>query len=169
MESRKRPHMDDGDVSVAAKKRVLTGSNGTPHVNSTTDQTEDEQIFNAELEVSVRDHTLFLFGITSLSYRTQNFRKEAIYRRMKYYSRENERNVARIQDLERRKTSCEAGVAAISACWSQVRALAIVVQMLILLTLTLDSSLKPFGFSLTRTISTLRIFRAKVVFLSHML
>lgn len=99
MESRKRPHMDDGDVSVAAKKRVLTGSNGTPHVNSTTDQTEDEQIFNAELE---------------------NFRKEAIYRRMKYYSRENERNVARIQDLERRKTSCEAGVAAISACWSQL-------------------------------------------------
>lgn len=101
MESRKRPHMpDDGDVSVAAKKRVLTGSNGTPHVNSnTSDQTEDEQLFAVGLE---------------------NFRKEAIYRRMKYYCRENERNVARIQDLERRKTSCEAGLAAISACWSQL-------------------------------------------------
>ncbi|KAH6914381.1 BRE1 E3 ubiquitin ligase-domain-containing protein [Coprinopsis sp. MPI-PUGE-AT-0042] len=98
MESRKRPHMDDGDVSVA-KKRVLTGSNGTPHVNAASDQTEDDQIFNAGLE---------------------NFRKEAIYRRMKYYSRENDRNVARIKDLERRKTSCEAGVAAISACWSQL-------------------------------------------------
>ncbi|EAU91038.2 hypothetical protein CC1G_03206 [Coprinopsis cinerea okayama7 len=98
MESRKRPHTDDGDVSVA-KKRVLTGSNGTPHVNGPNDQTEDEQVFQAGLE---------------------NFRKEAIYRRMKHYSRENERNLARIEDLERRKETCEAGLAAMSACWAQL-------------------------------------------------
>ncbi|TFK25168.1 hypothetical protein FA15DRAFT_367027 [Coprinopsis marcescibilis] len=98
MESRKRPHTDDGDVSVS-KKRVLTGSNGTPHVNGPSDQTEDELTFSANLE---------------------NFRKEAIFRRMRHYSRENERNLLRIQDLERRKTTCEAGVAAISACWTQL-------------------------------------------------
>ncbi|RXW25058.1 hypothetical protein EST38_g830 [Candolleomyces aberdarensis] len=96
--SRKRPHTDDGDITVA-KKRVLTGTNGTPHVNGHSDQTEDEQLFQANLE---------------------KFRKEAIYRRMKHYHRENERNLARIEELERRKTTCEAGLAAISACWSQL-------------------------------------------------
>ncbi|KAJ2917788.1 hypothetical protein MD484_g2643, partial [Candolleomyces efflorescens] len=96
--SRKRPHTDDGDITVA-KKRVLTGTNGTPHVNGHSDQTEDEQLFHANLE---------------------KFRKEAIFRRMKHYHRENERNLARIEELERRKTTCEAGLAAISACWSQL-------------------------------------------------
>lgn len=48
--SRKRPHTDDGDVTVA-KKRVLTGTNGTPQVNGHSDQTEDEQICQANLEV----------------------------------------------------------------------------------------------------------------------
>lgn len=96
--SRKRPHTDDGDVTVA-KKRVLTGTNGTPQVNGHSDQTEDEQICQANLE---------------------KFRKEAIYRRMKHYYRENERNLVRIQELERRKTTCEAGLAAMTACWSQL-------------------------------------------------
>lgn len=49
--SRKRPHTDDGDITVA-KKCVLTGTNGTPHVNGHSDQTEDEQLFQANLEVS---------------------------------------------------------------------------------------------------------------------
>ena len=39
---------------------------------------------------------------------------------MKHYSRENERNLAKIAELERRKHSCEAGVAALEACWAQV-------------------------------------------------
>lgn len=51
--SRKRPHTDDGNVTVA-KKRVLTGTNGTPQVNGHSDQTEDEQICQANLEVRTR-------------------------------------------------------------------------------------------------------------------
>ena len=39
---------------------------------------------------------------------------------MKHYSREHERSQARIQELERRKSICEAGLAAMSACWAQV-------------------------------------------------
>ena len=39
---------------------------------------------------------------------------------MKHYSREHERSKARIQELERRKNICEAGLAAMSACWAQV-------------------------------------------------
>lgn len=42
---------------------------------------------------------------------------------MKHYHRENERNIVRIEELERRKTTCEAGLAAMTACWSQVSAL----------------------------------------------
>ena len=39
---------------------------------------------------------------------------------MKHYSREHERSQARVQELERRKSICEAGLAAMSACWAQV-------------------------------------------------
>lgn len=49
------------------------------------------------------------------------FRKEAIFRRMKYYSRESERCQSRIAELERRKARCEAGLAAMEACWAQVK------------------------------------------------
>jgi hypothetical protein len=50
----------------------------------------------------------------------QLFRKEAIFRKMKHYAREHQRGLARIAELERRKSTCEAGLAAISACWAQV-------------------------------------------------
>ncbi|TEB05145.1 hypothetical protein FA13DRAFT_1266105 [Coprinellus micaceus] len=86
---------------------VLTGTNGTPQVNGHSDQTEDEQIFQGNLE---------------------NFRKEAIYRRMKHYHRENERNIARIEELERRKTTCEAGLAAMTACWVLLEAIRVFVK-----------------------------------------
>lgn len=39
---------------------------------------------------------------------------------MKHYSRENDRNQSRIAELERRRDTCEAGVAALEACWTQV-------------------------------------------------
>lgn len=48
------------------------------------------------------------------------FRKDAIYRRMKYYAREHERSEARVAELERRRSTCEAGLAALEACWTQV-------------------------------------------------
>lgn len=51
----------------------------------------------------------------------QLFRKEAIYRRMKYYSREAERSQTRVAELERRFSTCQAGLAAFEACWAQVR------------------------------------------------
>jgi E3 ubiquitin-protein ligase BRE1 len=48
------------------------------------------------------------------------FRKEAIFRRMKHYSRENGRSQAQIAELEQRKNTCEAGMVAIAACWEQL-------------------------------------------------
>jgi len=51
------------------------------------------------------------------------FRKEAIFRRMRYYSRESERCQIRIVDLERQKLKCEAGLAAMETCWQQVKTL----------------------------------------------
>ncbi|KAG7098761.1 hypothetical protein E1B28_000670 [Marasmius oreades] len=77
----------------------MTDENGAPHanVNGVVNQQED-------LELSGRD-------------KLELFRKEAIYRRMKHYSRECEYNQARIAELEERKVTCEAGLAAMSACW----------------------------------------------------
>lgn len=40
---------------------------------------------------------------------------------MKHYSRESERREARIIELERQKTKCEADLAAMEACWMQVK------------------------------------------------
>jgi E3 ubiquitin-protein ligase BRE1 len=94
--SRKRPHTDNDIPPISAKKRALTGANGSP-VNGDTEPDEDP--FGEKLEM---------------------FRKEAIYRRMKHYCREHERSKARIQELERRKNTCEAGLAAMSACWAQL-------------------------------------------------
>lgn len=51
------------------------------------------------------------------------FRKEAIFRRMKHYSREGERCQSRITQLERQKSRCEAGLAAMETCWQQVNIL----------------------------------------------
>lgn len=52
--------------------------------------------------------------------RGQLFRKEAIFRRMRHYSRENERSQSRVAELERRRNTCEASMAAMEACWTQV-------------------------------------------------
>lgn len=50
----------------------------------------------------------------------QQFRKEAIFRRMRHYSRENERSQARISELEHLKSTYEASLAVMGACWTQV-------------------------------------------------
>ncbi|KAK7472721.1 E3 ubiquitin-protein ligase bre1 [Stygiomarasmius scandens] len=101
MQPRKRSH-SPGEESVTSKKRVLSDENGSPRVNGVVSE-------QAEVE---REPT----GDDKL----ELFRKEAIYRRMKYYSRENERNQSRIAELEERKNTCEAGLAAMSACWMQL-------------------------------------------------
>ncbi|KAF8160794.1 BRE1 E3 ubiquitin ligase-domain-containing protein [Crassisporium funariophilum] len=102
--SRKRPLADEGDTLVT-KKRILTGANGSPHVNGVAEH--DDEGFGEKLEA----RHIFLRKL---------YRKEAIYRRMKHYYREHERSQARIQELERRKSTCEAGLAAMSACWAQL-------------------------------------------------
>ena len=47
MESRKRPLTDEDD-SVVAKKRILTGANGSPHVNGVAEH--DDEAFGEKLE-----------------------------------------------------------------------------------------------------------------------
>lgn len=40
MESRKRPHSTEGEPTIQ-KKRILTGANGTPHVNGVVSGPEE--------------------------------------------------------------------------------------------------------------------------------
>ncbi|OCH92316.1 BRE1-domain-containing protein [Obba rivulosa] len=98
MDSRKRPHAED-ELDSRSKKRAVSDDNRSPsHVNGVTpDGDEPKDGDNLEM-----------------------FRKDAIYRRMKHYSRENERSQARIAELERRRHTCEAGLAALEACWTQI-------------------------------------------------
>lgn len=49
MESRKRP-LADSEEPVISKKRILTGTNGSPHVNGDVEQ--DDEAFGEKLEVS---------------------------------------------------------------------------------------------------------------------
>jgi E3 ubiquitin-protein ligase BRE1 len=97
--SRKRSRSIETDA-VASKKLHLSSDAAAP-VNGVTPpgKSSDEPQNNSHIEM---------------------FRKEAIYRKMKHYSRENERYQARIAALEQRKNTCEAGLAAMSACWTQL-------------------------------------------------
>ncbi|KAF8740809.1 hypothetical protein AX14_007181 [Amanita brunnescens Koide BX004] len=97
MESRKRAHSHE-DEPATVKKRIVSATNGSPRVNGTSVEPEE----------------------LDMGRNLESFRKEAIYRRMKHYCRENERNLTRITELEQRKNTCEAGLAALSACWSQL-------------------------------------------------
>ncbi|KAH9858793.1 BRE1-domain-containing protein [Lenzites betulinus] len=98
METRKRPHADDSDTA-RPKKRAVSGDRASPsHLNGTTTHS-DEPKDGDDVEL---------------------FRKEAIYRRMKHYSRVAERSEARVAELERRRSQCEAGLAALEACWTQL-------------------------------------------------
>ncbi|KAG6920311.1 hypothetical protein DXG01_005080 [Tephrocybe rancida] len=111
--SRKRAHADEED-STATKKRVLTGPNGSPQVNGAAKDKEEFDSDNLEVK------RVQYFSGSLLNENSQLFRKEAIYRRMRHYSRENERSQSCIEDLEKRKQSCEAGLAAMTACWNQL-------------------------------------------------
>jgi E3 ubiquitin-protein ligase BRE1 len=121
MESRKRPFTDDGEVT-HAKKRVLTGVGGSPQPSDVTvdavEPTADDQ-----LEVGKKYFHIESILVVIPFLCSQHFRKDAIFRRMRHYSRENERSQVRIAQLEQRKSTCEAGLVAIAACWEQVRCL----------------------------------------------
>ncbi|TFY80894.1 hypothetical protein EWM64_g3118 [Hericium alpestre] len=103
MESRKRPYPEEPEP-LYAKKRALTDSNDSPvHINGvvpSSNSVDDEE---------PRDQSTL-----------EQFRKEAIFRRMKHYARENSRSQARIAELEHRKSSYEASLAVMGACWSQL-------------------------------------------------
>ncbi|KDQ21297.1 hypothetical protein BOTBODRAFT_122988 [Botryobasidium botryosum FD-172 SS1] len=99
MDVRKRSADDNGSSSVS-KKRILASANGSPAPStSVISSAADEPREGDSLEL---------------------FRKEAIYRRMRYYARESERYQEEVDGLNRRRATCEAGIAAIEACWNQL-------------------------------------------------
>ncbi|KAH0827390.1 hypothetical protein J3R83DRAFT_4044 [Lanmaoa asiatica] len=84
------------------KKRIVTSPGVGPSPHSLTNGTPDavpEPTADDQLEL---------------------FRKDALFRRMRHYARENEKSQARIAQLEQRKSTCEAGLVAIAACWEQL-------------------------------------------------
>ncbi|KAG8726040.1 E3 ubiquitin-protein ligase bre1, partial [Ceratobasidium sp. 428] len=102
LDSRKRPLSPDGasSSSLNSKKRAVNSGSGanSPRPKSNGDLPHDEP----------KDENL------------EAFRKEAIYRRMRHYARELERAQTTIEELEKRKNVCEAGMAAMEACWNQL-------------------------------------------------
>nr|VWO99562.1 N/A [Ganoderma boninense] len=99
MESKKRPHAEDVEHSRAKKRAVSDDRSSPSHPNGMTASHADEPRDGDNIEL---------------------FRKEAIFRRMKHYSREAERSQARVAELERRFSTCQAGLAALEACWTQL-------------------------------------------------
>ncbi|KAJ3748942.1 hypothetical protein DFH05DRAFT_1591193, partial [Lentinula detonsa] len=101
-ETRKRYHsVEDDSDKVVLKKHIISDENGSPKVNGVGQGHIDD------VEPTADD-------------KLELFRKEAIYRRMVHYSRLNEASQKRISELEERKNTCEAGLAAMSACWMQL-------------------------------------------------
>ncbi|KAJ3936524.1 MAG: hypothetical protein NXY57DRAFT_985221 [Lentinula lateritia] len=101
-ETKKRFHSVEDDADkVIVKKHIITDENGSPRVNGVGKGHIDD------VEPTADD-------------KLELFRKEAIYRRMIHYSRLNEASQKRISELEERKSTCEAGLAAMSACWMQL-------------------------------------------------
>ncbi|KAJ3853747.1 hypothetical protein EV368DRAFT_38287 [Lentinula lateritia] len=101
-ETKKRFHsVEDDSDKVIVKKHIITDENGSPRINGVGKGHIDD------VEPTADD-------------KLELFRKEAIYRRMIHYSRLNEASQKRISELEERKSTCEAGLAAMSACWMQL-------------------------------------------------
>ncbi|CAE6449136.1 unnamed protein product [Rhizoctonia solani] len=102
MDSRKRPLSPDGASSSSfnSKKRAVNSGSATnsPRQRPNGDLAHDEP----------KDENL------------EAFRKDALYRRMKHYARELERTQATVDELQKRKNMCEAGMAAMEACWNQL-------------------------------------------------
>jgi E3 ubiquitin-protein ligase BRE1 len=122
--SRKRPHLGDSEPLPSKKRAVSVSVNGTTGpVNGTvlpTEAEDEEPRDQDNLEVDFLSSFLALPVLTRFAALFQQFRKEAIFRRMKHYSRENERSQARITELEHLKNTYEASLAVMGACWTQV-------------------------------------------------
>ena len=121
--SRKRPHLGDSEP-LPSKKRAVSVTCTTVPINGTvlpTAAADEEPRDQDNLEV---DFIPFLSRALPVLIQFvapfQQFRKEAIFRRMRHYSRENERSQARISELEHLKSTYEASLAVMGACWTQV-------------------------------------------------
>ncbi|KAI0000527.1 hypothetical protein BJV77DRAFT_393247 [Russula vinacea] len=99
--SKKRPLLDDSEP-LPSKKRAVS-------VNGTTVVVNGSVLPTAAADEEPRDQD-----------NLEQFRKEAIFRRMRHYSRENERSQARISELEHLKSTYEASLAVMGACWTQL-------------------------------------------------
>ncbi|KAF8518778.1 hypothetical protein JB92DRAFT_2901673 [Gautieria morchelliformis] len=97
-DTKKRPLADDQEMGIA-KKRAVSSIADTPVPVNGKIETGREELNADNLET---------------------FRKEAIYRRMRHYSRENERAQDQIAELEKCRNVLEANVTAISACWDHL-------------------------------------------------
>ncbi|KAF8520418.1 hypothetical protein BU17DRAFT_89013 [Hysterangium stoloniferum] len=97
-DSKKRTLEDEQEMGVS-KKRALSSAADSPVPVNGKSETGREEINAANVE---------------------SFRKDAIYRRMKHYSRENDRAHEQIAVLEKRRDILEANLLAISACWEQL-------------------------------------------------
>ncbi|KZS93960.1 hypothetical protein SISNIDRAFT_484923 [Sistotremastrum niveocremeum HHB9708] len=97
---RKRPSEEVDPSAHPAKKRALASPSDSPvHLNGAEANGVDEALDGDKLE---------------------RFRKDAIFRRMKYYARECSRAQAQAEELEQMRKQYHANVAAIEACWSQL-------------------------------------------------
>jgi hypothetical protein len=65
MESRKRPLADEDD-SVVTKKRILTGANGSPHVNGVAEH--DDEAFGEKLEAILLSNRHILYTLVSQTF-----------------------------------------------------------------------------------------------------
>jgi E3 ubiquitin-protein ligase BRE1 len=120
--SRKRPHLGDSEP-LPSKKRAVSVNGTTVPINGTvlpTAAADEEPRDQDNLEVDFMPFFLALPVLTRFVSPFQQFRKEAIFRRMRHYSRENERSQARISELEHLKSTYEASLAVMGACWTQV-------------------------------------------------
>lgn len=120
-ETKKRFHsVEDDSDKVIVKKHIITDENGSPRVNGVGKGHIEDVEPTADDKLEVLICCRYLLAASLPYFLSQLFRKEAIYRRMIHYSRLNEASQKRISELEERKSTCEAGLAAMSACWMQV-------------------------------------------------
>ncbi|KIJ49660.1 hypothetical protein M422DRAFT_66121 [Sphaerobolus stellatus SS14] len=97
-DTKKRP-LEDGHETGISKKRAVSSSTDSPVP------------VNGKMGAGYED-------LSEMN--LEKFRKEAIYRRMKQHSRENERAQEQIAWLERKREMLQANIAAINACWEQL-------------------------------------------------
>lgn len=88
MESRKRPHSTEDEPAIQ-KKRILTGVNGSPHVNAVVSET-DEPKEGDDLEVTIVCMLVTsngsLYVLLALSKRSHISENEALFQRTRAQS-----------------------------------------------------------------------------------